>query len=97
MAQLLSLNVGLPQDVRWHDKTVHTAVWKHSVAGKGRVRHLNIDGDKQGDLIGHGGGGGRLALTCLAVSWPRLNEHCASKYSRAEMGTHRCRAVIHSP
>ncbi|TAN07605.1 MAG: MOSC domain-containing protein [Rhodanobacteraceae bacterium] len=55
MSKLLSVNVGLPQDIRWRDKTVHTAVWKHSVAGKCRVRHLNIDGDKQGDLVGHGG------------------------------------------
>jgi len=55
MAQLLSVNVGLPQDIRWHDKTVHTSVWKHSVAGKRRVRRLNIDGDQQGDLVGHGG------------------------------------------
>lgn len=55
MVQLLSINVGLPQDIRWHDKTVHTAVWKHAVAGRRRVRRLNIDGDKQGDLRGHGG------------------------------------------
>lgn len=54
-AQLLSVNVGLPQDIPWHGKTVHTAVWKHSVAGKRTVRRLNVDGDGQGDLIGHGG------------------------------------------
>jgi len=55
MAQLLSVNVGLPQDIQWHDKTVRTAIWKHAVAGKHRVRRLNIDGDKQGDLLDHGG------------------------------------------
>lgn len=55
MAQLLSVNVGLPQDIQWHGKTVKTAVWKHAVAGRHRVRRLNIDGDKQGDLVGHGG------------------------------------------
>jgi hypothetical protein len=26
--RLLSVNVGLPQDVAWHGRTVHTAVWK---------------------------------------------------------------------
>ena len=52
---LLSVNVGLPQDVTWHGKTVHTAVWKKSVAGPRMVRRLNIDGDGQGDLAGHGG------------------------------------------
>lgn len=55
MAQLLSVNVGLPQDIPWHGKTVHTAVWKHSVAGRHIVRRLNINGDQQGDLDGHGG------------------------------------------
>lgn len=55
MAELLSVNVGLPQDVAWHGKTVHTAIWKHAVVGRVRVRRLNLDGDRQGDLIGHGG------------------------------------------
>ena len=52
---LLSVNVGLPQDVSWHGRTVHTAVWKRPVAGSRMVRRLNIDGDGQGDLAGHGG------------------------------------------
>jgi ferredoxin-NADP reductase/MOSC domain-containing protein YiiM len=52
---LLSVNVGLPKDVSWHGKTVHTAVWKHPVEGPRQVRRLNIDGDGQGDLAGHGG------------------------------------------
>jgi len=28
MARLLSVNVGLPREVQWNDKTVRTAVWK---------------------------------------------------------------------
>jgi len=52
---LLSVNVGMPQDVTWHGRTVHTAVWKRPVAGPRMVRRLNIDGDGQGDLAGHGG------------------------------------------
>src|SRR6516164_5780009 len=52
---LLSVNVGLPQDVPWRGRTVHTAVWKRPVAGPRMVRRLNIDGDGQGDLAGHGG------------------------------------------
>ena len=52
---LLSVNVGLPQDLVWHGRTVHTAVWKRPVAGPRMVRRLNIDGDGQGDLAGHGG------------------------------------------
>jgi ferredoxin-NADP reductase/MOSC domain-containing protein YiiM len=52
---LLSVNVGLPRDVDWHGRTVHTGVWKRPVRGPQQVRRLNIDGDGQGDLAGHGG------------------------------------------
>ena len=55
MARLLSVNVGLPRDVTWQGKTVHTAIWKAPVKGPRMVRRLNIDGDGQGDLAGHGG------------------------------------------
>jgi len=55
MAKLVALNVGLPQDVSWQGRTVHTGVWKKAVSGPRMVRRLNIDGDGQGDLGGHGG------------------------------------------
>ncbi|KYG20524.1 sulfurase [Bradyrhizobium sp. AT1] len=55
MARLLSLNVGLPRDVAWQGRTVHTGIWKTPVTGPRRVRRLNIDGDGQGDTAGHGG------------------------------------------
>ena len=53
--RLLSVNVGLPKDVRWQDRTVHTGVWKYPVDGPRMVRTLNVDGDGQGDRAGHGG------------------------------------------
>jgi MOSC domain-containing protein YiiM len=52
---LLWVNVGMPRDVTWQGRTVHTAVWKKPAAGPRMVRRLNIDGDGQGDLAGHGG------------------------------------------
>ena len=55
MARLLSVNVGLPRDVTWNDKTVRTAIWKSPVTGRRMVRKLDIDGDAQADLGGHGG------------------------------------------
>src|SRR5271163_5057228 len=55
MARLLSVNVGLPRDVVWRDRTVRTGVWKDPVPGSCRVGKLNVDGDGQGDLAGHGG------------------------------------------
>ncbi|WP_030903242.1 MOSC and FAD-binding oxidoreductase domain-containing protein [Streptomyces sp. NRRL F-5126] len=55
MATLLSVNVGKPRDVPWKGKTVHTGAWKSPVRGPRMVRRLNVDGDGQGDLAGHGG------------------------------------------
>ena len=55
MARLLSVNVGLPRDIVWRGRTVHTGVWKDPVQGRRRVGKLNLDGDGQGDLAGHGG------------------------------------------
>jgi ferredoxin-NADP reductase/MOSC domain-containing protein YiiM/ferredoxin len=52
---LLSVNVGMPKDVPWQGKTVFTGVYKDSVSGARRVGKLNVDGDGQGDLAGHGG------------------------------------------
>src|SRR6266498_1172465 len=53
--RLLSVNVGMPRDVTWRGRTVRTGVWKHPVAGQRMARRLNVDGDGQGDLAGHGG------------------------------------------
>jgi ferredoxin-NADP reductase/MOSC domain-containing protein YiiM len=55
MPRLLSVNIGLPHDVTWNGKTVRTAIWKSPVEGRRMVRKLNIVGDAQGDLGGHGG------------------------------------------
>ncbi|MBR1122702.1 MOSC domain-containing protein [Bradyrhizobium lablabi] len=55
MARLLSVNVGLPRDVEWKGRIVHTGIWKNPVAGRCRAGRLNLEGDGQGDLAGHGG------------------------------------------
>ncbi len=55
MGRILSINVGLPRDVAWRGETVRTAIWKQPVQGRIAVRRLNIEGDGQGDLAGHGG------------------------------------------
>jgi ferredoxin-NADP reductase/MOSC domain-containing protein YiiM/ferredoxin len=52
---LVSVNVGLPKNVEWRGKTVFTGIFKDPVTGPRRVRRLNVDGDAQGDLAGHGG------------------------------------------
>ncbi len=55
MAQLLSVNVGQPREITWRGKIVYTSVWKQPVEGRRLVRRLNVVGDGQGDLNGHGG------------------------------------------
>jgi ferredoxin-NADP reductase/MOSC domain-containing protein YiiM len=55
MARLLSVNVGLPRDIEWKGRIVHTGIWKEPVDGRRRAGRLNLDGDGQGDLGGHGG------------------------------------------
>jgi ferredoxin-NADP reductase/MOSC domain-containing protein YiiM len=55
MPRLLSVNVGLPRDVTWNGRTVRTSVWKSSVDGRRMVSRLNLQGDAQADLAGHGG------------------------------------------
>jgi ferredoxin-NADP reductase/MOSC domain-containing protein YiiM/ferredoxin len=52
---LVSVNVGLPANIEWQGKVVRTAIWKRPVAGRVMARRLNLDGDGQGDLAGHGG------------------------------------------
>ncbi|MGE0040831.1 MAG: MOSC domain-containing protein [Vicinamibacterales bacterium] len=55
MARLVSVNVGRPRDVEWNGRVVRTGIWKQPVAGACRVGRLNLEGDGQGDLAGHGG------------------------------------------
>src|ERR1700759_5513163 len=55
VGRLLSVNVGMPKNVPWQGKTVFTGVFKDPVSGPRRVGKLNVEGDGQGDLAGHGG------------------------------------------
>lgn len=55
MARLLAVSVGLPRDIEWRGRTIHTGIWKQPVQGRRRVTRMNVDGDGQGDLGGHGG------------------------------------------
>jgi MOSC domain-containing protein YiiM len=53
--KLVSANVGLPREVKWHTKTVTTGIFKEPVAGRVALGKLNLDGDRQADLTVHGG------------------------------------------
>jgi ferredoxin-NADP reductase/MOSC domain-containing protein YiiM len=74
MASLLSVNVGRPRDVSWNGRLVHTGIWKQPVAGAVMARRLNLDGDGQGDLNGHGGEQ-RAVMVYQAESYQHWREH----------------------
>ncbi|MEZ0359170.1 MOSC domain-containing protein [Mycobacterium sp. SA01] len=81
MATLVSVNVGLPKDVQWNGRTVYTGAWKAPVSGPRMVRRLNIDGDGQGDLGGHGGEN-RAVLVYQVASY----EYWANELGRDDLG-----------
>jgi MOSC domain-containing protein YiiM len=54
-ARLISVNVGLPKAVDTGRRIVETAIWKAPVEGRVKVRHDNLEGDRQADLTVHGG------------------------------------------
>ncbi len=53
--KLVSVNIGLPREVIWHDRSVTTGIFKEPVEGRVALRKLNLDGDRQADLAVHGG------------------------------------------
>lgn len=55
MARLLSVNVGLPRDIACAAGRCIRASGSRPCRADFVVRRLNIDGDGQGDLAGHGG------------------------------------------
>jgi ferredoxin-NADP reductase/MOSC domain-containing protein YiiM len=74
MPKLLSVNVGLPRDVTWNGQKVHTGIWKEPVEGPVMARTLNLDGDGQGDLGGHGGEQ-RAVMVYQAQSYEHWRDH----------------------
>ena len=53
--KLISVSVGLPREVNWHNTSVTTGIFKQPVSGRVVLRKLNLDGDRQADLRVHGG------------------------------------------
>jgi ferredoxin-NADP reductase/MOSC domain-containing protein YiiM len=53
--RLISVNVGQPREVDWRGRKVLTSIWKSEVADRRWVSRLNVAGDAQADLVGHGG------------------------------------------
>ncbi|MCX2713177.1 MOSC domain-containing protein [Mycolicibacterium sp. J2] len=80
MATLVSVNVGMPKDVPWNGRTVHTGAWKAPVSGPRMLRRLNIDGDGQGDTAGHGGENRAVLVYQMAAY-----QHWAREFGRDDL------------
>lgn len=63
--KLISVNVGLPQETKWHGRSITTAIYKVPVKGRVDLHKLNLDGDRQADLTVHGGE--HKAVYCYSV------------------------------
>ena len=53
--KILSVNVSLPKEITHNGRTVTTGIFKEPVDGRVMLRTLNLGGDGQADLVGHGG------------------------------------------
>jgi MOSC domain-containing protein YiiM len=72
VARLISVNVGLPKEIDTGRRIVETAIWKVPVEGRVKVRHDNLEGDRQADLTVHGGP--NKAVYAYAIEETRLWE-----------------------
>ena len=52
---LKPVNVSMPKEVPHDGKTVRTGIFKETLEGRVMLRRLNLEGDGQADLWGHGG------------------------------------------
>jgi len=53
--KLISVNVARPRLAMYKGETVSTGIFKQPVSGPVALRTLNLDGDRQADLVAHGG------------------------------------------
>ena len=53
--KLLSVSVSMGKEVPYRDKSVSTGIFKEPVSGRVMLSELNLAGDRQIDLRGHGG------------------------------------------
>ena len=55
VGKILSVNVGGVREFEYNGRPAKSAIWKSPVAGRIRVRGVNLEGDDQADRAVHGG------------------------------------------
>lgn len=53
--KVVCVNLGLPREVKWRGKAVHTGIFKQPVEAEVELGELGFEGDGQADLRVHGG------------------------------------------
>ena len=53
--RIVSINLSMPREIVHDDKPVSTGIFKQPVEGRVTLKRLNLEGDGQADLWGHGG------------------------------------------
>jgi MOSC domain-containing protein YiiM len=53
--KIISLNVGLPMNIKYEGQIVQSAITKQPISGSIYLTKINFKGDKQADLVNHGG------------------------------------------
>ncbi len=53
--KILSINVSLPKKIKYKNKILYTSIYKEPVNKKLKIYKFGLEGDKQADLLAHGG------------------------------------------
>lgn len=82
---VLSINIGMPQEVPFQNKRIQTAIYKSPVSEPVFVSNLHIEGDGQADLTVHGGVDKAVCVYCLE-HYPYWEETLGQKLSAGAFG-----------
>ena len=72
--KVISVNIGSTREIEWRGQIVKTSILKTPVEGRVKVGRLNIEGDSQSDLVGHGGEH-RAVMVYQAESYQYWSQH----------------------
>ncbi|WP_078409774.1 MOSC domain-containing protein [Priestia abyssalis] len=82
---VLSINIGMPQEMPFQNKRIQTGINKNPVSGPVFVSHLHMEGDGQADLTVHGGVDKAVCVYCFD-HYPYWEETLGQKLSAGAFG-----------
>lgn len=82
---VLSVNIGMPQEVPFQNKSIQTGIYKKPVSEPVFVSHFKMEGDGQADLTVHGGLDKAVCVYCFE-HYPYWEETLGQKLSPGAFG-----------